>query len=234
MSRSVRNASWVTASLKRSPRRQPTPCRSAMSGTGHVPHGLKRRACSGLSPWRIYWMSSTSMPSVLIEPHPPGAGRSCPVKSAATKLVDSPSLADRCSPNVYVVVSGDGDVTGASFSARRTRSSVDGPRMLGSRHTHAQHKPLVGGNRIPVNEKSAAHRTARRLVRGTSLPGRASRTLAQTCNRLTKGSATEVGVDVTWKVWNDRPRVWHMVAPIPPDGHQAIERIGEFMRAHTG
>jgi hypothetical protein len=156
------------------------------------------------------------------------------MNSAATKLVDFPSLAERCWLNVYVVVSGDGDVTGASFSAQRTRSSVDGPRTLGFRHTHERRNPLVGGNRILVNEKSAAHRIARRRVRGTSLPGRASRTLAQTCNRLTKGSATAVGVDVTLEVWNDRPRVWHMVAPIPPDGHQAIERIGEFMRAHTG
>jgi hypothetical protein len=179
-------------------------------------------------------MSSTSMPSTLIEPHPPVQGVRSPMNSAATKLVDFPSLADCRGLNVYVVVSGDGDVTGASFPAQRTRSRVDRPKTLGFRHGHYRHEPLVWGNQIHVNEKSAAYRIARRRVRGTSLPGRASRTFAQTCIRLTKGSATAVGVDVTLEVWNDRPRVWHMVAPIPPDGHQAIERIGEFMRAHTG
>jgi epsilon-lactone hydrolase len=46
--------------------------------------------------------------------------------------------------------------------------------------------------------------------------------------------ARAVGVDVTLELWNDRPRIWHMVALIPPEGQRAIERIGELMRAHTG
>ena len=43
-----------------------------------------------------------------------------------------------------------------------------------------------------------------------------------------------MGVDVTLEVWNDMPRVWHMFAPILPEGQRAIERIGEFMREYTG
>jgi hypothetical protein len=82
-----------------------------------------------------------------------------PKNSAAAKLVDLPSLADRCWLNVYVVVSGDGAVAGAFFPAQRTRGSVDRPKTLGFRHTHYRREPLVWGNRVLVNEKSAAHRS---------------------------------------------------------------------------
>src|SRR5262249_18401783 len=37
------------------------PCRSMINGKGPSPLGLKRRARSGLSPWRRYSTSSTSM-----------------------------------------------------------------------------------------------------------------------------------------------------------------------------
>jgi epsilon-lactone hydrolase len=45
--------------------------------------------------------------------------------------------------------------------------------------------------------------------------------------------ARAVGVDVTLEVWNDMPHVWHMFAPILPEGQRAIERIGEFIREHA-
>ena len=46
--------------------------------------------------------------------------------------------------------------------------------------------------------------------------------------------ARAVGVDVPLEVWNDMLHVWHMFAPIVPEGQRAVERIGEFMREHTG
>jgi hypothetical protein len=234
MSRSVQNASLVTVSLKRSPRHQATPRSSAMSGTGRVPRGLKGRARGGLSPRRIYWMSSTSMPAGLIAPHPPGTGRSSrhERRGDQTRRFSIFSWAPRAE-RLRCCFWGrwcDGRFFPSATHSRPRRRG----EYAGFRRTHERHKPLVGGNRILVNEKSAAHRVARRRVRGSPLPRRAGGTLAQTCNRSTKASATAVGVDVTLEVWNDRPRVRHMVAPIPPEGHQAIERIGGFMRAHTG
>jgi acetyl esterase/lipase len=46
--------------------------------------------------------------------------------------------------------------------------------------------------------------------------------------------AKEVGVEVEVDIWDDMPHVWHHFAPILPEGQQAIQRIGEFMRKHTG
>jgi epsilon-lactone hydrolase len=46
--------------------------------------------------------------------------------------------------------------------------------------------------------------------------------------------ARAVGIDVSLEVWNDMPHVWHMFAPILPEGQRAIERIGGWMREPTG
>ena len=46
--------------------------------------------------------------------------------------------------------------------------------------------------------------------------------------------AKAAGVDVTLEVWEDMPHNWYMYAPILPEGEQAIERIGQFVRAHEG
>ena len=46
--------------------------------------------------------------------------------------------------------------------------------------------------------------------------------------------AKEAGVQVEVEVWDDMPHVWHDYAPILPEARQAIGRIGEFVRQHTG
>ncbi len=46
--------------------------------------------------------------------------------------------------------------------------------------------------------------------------------------------AKAVGVDVTVEVWDDMPHVWHHYSQILPEGQQAIDRIGEFVREHIG
>ena len=33
--------------------------------------------------------------------------------------------------------------------------------------------------------------------------------------------------------WDDMPHVWPMFASFLPEGQQAIDRIGEFIRKHT-
>jgi len=45
--------------------------------------------------------------------------------------------------------------------------------------------------------------------------------------------ARAAGVDVTLEPWEDMIHMWHMFAAILPEGQQAIDRIGEFIRQHT-
>jgi epsilon-lactone hydrolase len=44
--------------------------------------------------------------------------------------------------------------------------------------------------------------------------------------------ARAAGVEVSLEVWDDMIHVWQLFAPILPEGQQAIERIGAFIRAH--
>jgi epsilon-lactone hydrolase len=46
--------------------------------------------------------------------------------------------------------------------------------------------------------------------------------------------ARAAGVEVSLDVWDDMIHVWQLFAPILPEGQQAIERIGAFIRARTG
>lgn len=46
--------------------------------------------------------------------------------------------------------------------------------------------------------------------------------------------AKAAGVDVTLEVWDDMIHVWHAFAGMLPEGQQAIDRIGEFVRERTG
>jgi acetyl esterase/lipase len=58
-------------------------------------------------------------------------------------------------------------------------------------------------------------------------------TLLDDTNELAK-RAKAAGVQVEVDVWDDMPHVWHHFAPILPEARQAIGRIGEFMKKHTG
>ena len=51
---------------------------------------------------------------------------------------------------------------------------------------------------------------------------------------MLKSRAKEAGVPVEMEVWDDMPHVWHHFAPILPEAHKAIARIGEFVLQHTG
>jgi len=46
--------------------------------------------------------------------------------------------------------------------------------------------------------------------------------------------AKAAGVDVTLEVWDEMFHVWQYCAAILPEGQQAIDRIGEFIREHIG
>jgi acetyl esterase/lipase len=45
--------------------------------------------------------------------------------------------------------------------------------------------------------------------------------------------AKAAGVDVTLEIWDDMPHIWQVFAPILPEGQQAIDHMGEFVRKHT-
>jgi monoterpene epsilon-lactone hydrolase len=45
--------------------------------------------------------------------------------------------------------------------------------------------------------------------------------------------AKSAGVDVALEVWDDMFHVWQFFAGMLPEGQQAIDRIGEFIRKHT-
>jgi monoterpene epsilon-lactone hydrolase len=45
--------------------------------------------------------------------------------------------------------------------------------------------------------------------------------------------ARAAGVDVTLEPWDDMIHMWHFYAAILPEGQQAIDRVGEFIRQHT-
>ena len=49
--------------------------------------------------------------------------------------------------------------------------------------------------------------------------------------RLAK-NAKDAGVDATLEIWDDMPHNWPMYAHMLPEGQQAVDRIGEFVRKH--
>ena len=48
------------------------------------------------------------------------------------------------------------------------------------------------------------------------------------------GVAREAGVKVQMDVWDDMIHVWHLFAPILPEGKQAIKQAGNFIKKNTG
>jgi acetyl esterase/lipase len=46
-------------------------------------------------------------------------------------------------------------------------------------------------------------------------------------------SAQKRGVAVTLEVWPEMVHVWHLFAPMVPEGRDAIARIGAFLKQHT-
>ena len=59
-----------------------------------------------------------------------------------------------------------------------------------------------------------------------------SETLLDDATRITE-RARKADVDVTLKIWDEMPHVWHLFAPILPEGRQAIEEIGAFFKERT-
>ncbi|MCY3734044.1 MAG: alpha/beta hydrolase [Chloroflexi bacterium] len=47
------------------------------------------------------------------------------------------------------------------------------------------------------------------------------------------GRARTSGLEVVEEVWDEMFHVWHLYAPLLPEGQQAIERIGEYVKQHA-
>ncbi len=48
------------------------------------------------------------------------------------------------------------------------------------------------------------------------------------------GVAREAGVEVQLDIWDDMIHVWHLFAPILPEGREALVQAGDFIKKHTG
>src|SRR5215470_7808751 len=57
-------------------------------------------------------------------------------------------------------------------------------------------------------------------------------TLLDDATRLAE-RARAAGVNVTLETWEDMIHVWHLFAPMLPEGQQGIERVGEYIRQRT-
>ena len=60
-----------------------------------------------------------------------------------------------------------------------------------------------------------------------------SETLYDDATRLAE-RARAAGVDATLQTWQEMVHVWHLFAPLLPEGQQAIEAIGEFLKGRWG
>jgi epsilon-lactone hydrolase len=58
-------------------------------------------------------------------------------------------------------------------------------------------------------------------------------TLLDDTTRL-RDKLAAAGVDASIEVWDEMIHVWHLFAPLLDKGQEAIDRIGAFVRAHTG
>ena len=57
-------------------------------------------------------------------------------------------------------------------------------------------------------------------------------TLLDDASRLAE-RAKAAGVTVTLEAWEDMIHVWHLFAAMLPEGQQAVDRVGEYVRQHT-
>ena len=121
----------------------------------------------------------------------------------------------------------DMEATGASFvSNAKTDPSVSRERIL-----HIAKTYLAGKNpRAPL--ASPLHADLRELPPLLSIVG-SIETLLDDARALTE-RARAAGVEAVLEVWDDMPHVWTHFAAILPEGQQAVERIGDFMRHQVG
>ncbi len=116
--------------------------------------------------------------------------------------------------------------TGDSHKTRAHRDPMVGSANLGPMARH------YIGNQDPKHPlASPIHADYRGLPPLLIQVGDAE-TLLDDSNRVA-ARAKEHGVKVELEVWDDMVHVWHAFAKILPEGQQAIDKIGKFVRQHT-
>jgi acetyl esterase/lipase len=121
----------------------------------------------------------------------------------------------------------DMEATGESFT---TNAHVD-PSVSRERILNIAKVYLAGKNpRAPL--ASPLYADLHELPPLLSVVG-SIETLLDDARAITE-RAQAAGVEAVLEIWDDMPHVWTHFAPILPEGQQAVERIGDFIRHQVG
>ena len=112
----------------------------------------------------------------------------------------------------------------------KTRASVD--PMVGKENLMISAKTYLGGADPRAPLAAPLYADLRGLPPILIQVGDAE-VLLDDSTRLA-GVAREAGVEVQMDVWDDMIHVWHVFAPILPEGKQAVKQAGDFIKKHTG
>lgn len=122
---------------------------------------------------------------------------------------------------------------------------VDMEGLGESMETRAEADPMVGKEGLLLSAKTYLNGSAPRAplaaplyadLRGlppTLIQVGDAEVLLDDSTRLA-GVAREAGVDVQLDVWDDMIHVWHLFAPMLPEGKRALAQAGDFIKKHTG
>jgi acetyl esterase/lipase len=118
-------------------------------------------------------------------------------------------------------------ITGESMASRAAADPIIEKRFLEEAVGHY----LAGGNsRAPLASPLYADLSG---LPPLLLHAGDAETLLDDSTRLAE-RAKAAGVDVTLEVWDEMIHVWHIFAAMLPEGQQAIDRIGEWVREKLG
>ena len=132
-------------------------------------------------------------------------------------------------PGAAVCISPWVDMEGLGESME-TRAAAD--PMVGKENLMVSAKTYLGGSNPRAPLAAPLYADLRGLPPMLIQVGDAE-VLLDDSTRLA-GIAREAGVEVEMDVWDDMIHVWHLFAPILPEGKQAISQAGEFIKKHTG
>lgn len=169
------------------------------------------------------WLLSQGIPAKKIVPagDSAGGGLAVAVLLAARDAGDPlPAAAVCISPWTDMECSGDTVVTKAGFDP-----SYDGSRLS------FWAKQYMGDHDLRAPLASPIYADLRGLPSILIQVGDIELLLDDATRLSERGRAARV--DVQLEVWADMPHCWHLFAPILPEGQQAINRIGAFVRQKT-
>ena len=132
-------------------------------------------------------------------------------------------------PGAAVCISPWVDMEGLGESME-TRAGAD--PMVGKENLMVSAKTYLGGSDPKAPLAAPLYADLRGLPPTLIQVGDAE-VLLDDSTRLA-GTAREAGVRVQMEVWDDMIHVWHLFAPILPEGKQALKQAGDFIKKHTG